>query len=449
VLLRAKGEGVHVDTGVRAAGVVLEGLDGVEVRSLTLREAVLTVKLKLGNNHRVLTPAVHVKGGLGKHEGTGIRDEGTIRITTIAIELSELETLTSGGVGIIVFNDRSKGSIVSESLEGRRKDVDSVGVVESLGTLGNEKILTVLQRSTVVNVSIRLGNPHKLLTGVIEVELDLVGRGTNRLVASELELLNQVLVRVLGHSAALIGIKEDVINVKGGGNKGLAVLADILGGTIHSPQALIKRTEIKVDLHLVVLKSDQRKGKSGVAAEPELKRHVKGGLRESLARSTHLRSGTGITRSVDIGVLGINGVSQSGGVANHLVVTSLLVSRHGELGPDVHPVAILTVDALTTDLNLHLGDELMTREVQPTSLLAIFSDSHLRKSHLKVSLAGKITVTAHGTGHTTTEIGLTVESLFDRFHRKVSVSAVSHLPESDLRITSEIDVLSAISYELH
>jgi hypothetical protein len=448
VLLRAKGEGVHVDTGVRAAGVVLEGLDGVEVRSLTLREAVLTVKLKLGNNHRVLAPAVHVKGGLGKHEGTGVRDGGTnIRV---AGRLSELERLTSGGVGIIVFNDRFKRKDASESLEGRRKDVNSVGVVESLGTLGNEKILSVvIQRGTVVNVSIRLGNPHKLLTGVVEVELDLVGRGTNRLVTSELELLNQVLVGVLGHSAALIGIKEDVINVKGGGNKGLAVLFGILAVTIHSPQALIKRTEIKVDLHLVVLKSDQRKGKSGVAAEPELKRHVKGGLRESLARSAHLRSGTGITRRVDIGVFVINGVSQSGGVANHLVVTSLLVSRHGELGPDVHPVAILTVDALTTDLNLHLGDELMTREVQPTSLLAIFSDSHLRKSHLKVSLAGKITVTAHGTGHTTTEIGLTVESLFDRFHRKVSVSAVSHLPESDLRITSEIDVLSAISYELH
>ena len=45
VLLRAKGEGVHVDTGIRVASVVLEGLDKVEVSTLTLREAVLAVEL--------------------------------------------------------------------------------------------------------------------------------------------------------------------------------------------------------------------------------------------------------------------------------------------------------------------------------------------------------------------------------------------------------------------
>jgi len=58
VLLRAKGEGVHVDTSVGATGVALEGLDKVEVGTLTLGEAVLTVELKLGSDHRVLTPAV-------------------------------------------------------------------------------------------------------------------------------------------------------------------------------------------------------------------------------------------------------------------------------------------------------------------------------------------------------------------------------------------------------
>jgi len=45
VLLGAKGEGVDVDTSVGVASVVLEGLDKVEVCSLTLREAVLAVKL--------------------------------------------------------------------------------------------------------------------------------------------------------------------------------------------------------------------------------------------------------------------------------------------------------------------------------------------------------------------------------------------------------------------
>ena len=45
MLLGAKGEGVDVDTSVGVASVVLEGLDKVEVCSLTLREAVLAVKL--------------------------------------------------------------------------------------------------------------------------------------------------------------------------------------------------------------------------------------------------------------------------------------------------------------------------------------------------------------------------------------------------------------------
>jgi hypothetical protein len=60
VLLRAEGEGVYVDTSIGVAGVVLEGLDYIEVGSLTLREAVLAIELKLGSYYRVLTPAMHV-----------------------------------------------------------------------------------------------------------------------------------------------------------------------------------------------------------------------------------------------------------------------------------------------------------------------------------------------------------------------------------------------------
>jgi len=73
VLLRAQSEGVHVDTSVGVAGVVLVGLDEVEVGTLALGEAVLTVELKLGGHNGVLTPAVEVQSGLSKHEGAGIR----------------------------------------------------------------------------------------------------------------------------------------------------------------------------------------------------------------------------------------------------------------------------------------------------------------------------------------------------------------------------------------
>jgi len=76
MFLRAEGKGVHVDARIGGTGVVLEGLDNIEVRALALREAVLTVKLELGSDDGVKTPAVHVKGGLGEHEGASIGDVG-------------------------------------------------------------------------------------------------------------------------------------------------------------------------------------------------------------------------------------------------------------------------------------------------------------------------------------------------------------------------------------
>ena len=78
VLLRAKGERVDIDAGVRGAGVELVRLDEVEVGALALREAVLTVKLELGSDNRILAPAVHVKCGLSKDKGTSVRHARTI-----------------------------------------------------------------------------------------------------------------------------------------------------------------------------------------------------------------------------------------------------------------------------------------------------------------------------------------------------------------------------------
>jgi hypothetical protein len=58
---------------------------------------------------------------------------------------------------------------------------------------------------------------------MVEVELNLVTGRADRLVASELELLNEVLVGVLGELAALIRIEEDIVDVERGGDKGLLV----------------------------------------------------------------------------------------------------------------------------------------------------------------------------------------------------------------------------------
>ena len=56
--------------------MVLEGLDNVEVRTLSLRDSVLAVKLELSGDDGVLAPAVHVEGSLGEDKGASVRDEG-------------------------------------------------------------------------------------------------------------------------------------------------------------------------------------------------------------------------------------------------------------------------------------------------------------------------------------------------------------------------------------
>jgi len=370
MLFGAKGEGIDVDASIGGTGVCLEGLDLVEVGSLALGEAVLTIKLKLGDHNGVKTPAVHVKGGLGKDERGGIRDVGGVSgcgavgsNDTIGEKTGSADNITGAG-------------ITREGHDGVGESIDGIGVVERLGSHGGMQSVATLERRAVINVGIGLDNPDKLLTGVVEVELDLVGRRTDGLVTGELKLLNQVLVGVLGHSAALIGVEEHVIDVKRCGDKGLAVgvggLDTFSGKQIDGPQALIDGAKIKIDLDLVVLKGNQGKGKTGATAKPELERNVKGGLGKGLAGSTDLSGGRGrTTGSVDLLEEGVCGIDKLGGVTNHLVVSTGLLRAQGKLSPDVHPVTILAVDALTTNLELHLGDKLVTREIQPTGMCGV------------------------------------------------------------------------------
>ena len=167
MLLGAESEGVHVDAGIGAASVVLERLDNIEVVALTLREAVLAVKLELGRDDGVLTPAVHIEGGLGENEGAGIGyvglgDGGTIeaREGTGSPLLSRGETVVpevSAALGSVSIGNELDASISSaghleETVGGNEsvgagdlggatervdrvgKSVDRIRVVEGLGT---------------------------------------------------------------------------------------------------------------------------------------------------------------------------------------------------------------------------------------------------------------------------------------------------------------------------
>jgi hypothetical protein len=130
-----------------------------------------------------------------------------------------------------------------------------------------------------------------------------------------------------------------------------------------SPQALINRADIKINLDLVVLESNQRQSKTGVGAKPKLERDVQSGLRESISGGANLAGSQGVARAINLRERGVSDEGKLGGVTNHLEVSTLLLSSHCELVPNVHPVTILTVNSLTTDLNLNLSNELLTGEI--------------------------------------------------------------------------------------
>ena len=505
VLFRAKGERVHVDTGVGSGGVVLVGLHGVEVGTLALREAVLAVKLELGGDDGVVAPAVEEEGGLGEDEGAGIGDAGVLKVAGLllsaVIRRSASATFTgkvgtrvpdggnriaigvngavppalaglinSAGIVEHVVVDEGAGGegggfLAAEGVNGVGKGIDGVGVVEGLGAEEVVEELTALQGRAVVNVAVGLDDPDELLDGVVEVELDLVGGGTDGLVTGELELLDEVLVGVLGHAPALVGVQEDVVNVEGGGNEGLVVSGDDLatgGGAdagaalegANGPQALVNGADVKVDLDLVVLKGDEGEGETGVAAVPELEGHVEGGLGEGVAGGAHLAGGGGLARAVNIVKRGVGDVGELGGVADHGVVAAALVNGQGELVPDVHPVAVLAINALATDLNLNLRHELLTGEVKPTGINTVLSGGlhllvDLGESDLQVSAVSQITVAGNGASDTATKVSLAVESLLNGLHGKVGVALVRNLPESDLGVAGQVNVLGAIGDKLH
>jgi len=224
------------------------------------------------------------------------------------------------------------------------------------------------------------------------------------------------------------------------------------GNGVDGPEALTDRSNVKVNLDLVILESNKGKSKTRVAVEPELERNVESGLRESIAGSTHLcRDTGGSARSSNRSECGVNQVCELCGVSDELEVSTLLLRGHCDLVPDVHPVTILAVNALTSNLDLDLRDELLTDEIEPTGIDSRTSDgggSHrlvnLRESNLEVCAVGKITISGDCACNTSAEIGLSGEGLLDRLHSEVGMASVRHLPESNLRGSSKENILCAV-----
>ena len=385
MFLWAERKGIHVDARIGGTGVVLPRLNNIEVGPFALGEAVLAVELELGSHYGVLAPAVHVEGSLGEDErarigyrgavgGAGLGIEGEVGGGTVPVRATTDGDVSGtghleearGGDELVAAGAGSLGG-ATEGMDGLGEGVDGIRVVEGLGTESAVEEATGIEGRAVVNVGIGLDNPDKLLAGVVEVELDLVGGGADRLVTRELELLNEILVGVLGHLAALVRVEEDVVNVEGSGNKGLLVSLGYGDGSgsavegLDGPEALTKRADVKVDLDLVVLEGDEGEGKAGVAAKPEKEGDVESGLGEGVAGGANLVGATGGGAGAgDSREVGVSDVGELGGVANHLPVALLLLAGKSELVPDVHPVTVLAVNALATNLDLNLGDELLT-----------------------------------------------------------------------------------------
>jgi hypothetical protein len=318
VLLRLESEGVDVDTNRRDIGVVLVRLDLVEVATLTNLEAVVAVELEESSHNRVATS----------------------------------HTLNTGD-GVARLEDRA---------------VPPVREVEGLLTLPG-----VDDGVIAGDIRVKLDNPHKLLTGVVEVELELVGRGSDGLTASELEGLDEVLVGDLSELAALIRVEVDVVDIEGGSSQVSSgdTVADGVGvgelrGDIEAEIAEV--VELEVDTNLVVLESNQRESKTRIAAEPELEGNIQGIFGRAVE---YLSRRVGLTTSAVI-VAALTALNEEVGelrdVAYHLGVTGLLARLLSELIPDVEPLTVVLVDALTANLELNGLDEVVTNPVEPAEL---------------------------------------------------------------------------------
>ena len=359
VLLGLEREGVRVHTGVGVARVVVVGLYLVEVLALLLLEAVLAVEDEL-------------EGRKGTRGLLGERLGGTA-VGTGDVEGSTLSTNGNGTVG--------GGEVVKNNL--------------GVEVLGGEVPQGRLRRS--------VGEaPRKLLDGVVVGEADLLGRrGVNGVVASVLDLLDQVLVALLGEAAALLGVEVHVVG------------PDLEDGGVDEGRHV--RREVDVNAYLVILEGNEGEVETGVAVEEEDEGEVDG--------LTVARRG-------------------------HLTPVSLLGLIQVKLGVQTPPLLVVLVDALTTDGKLNvvngtLGD--------PVGIGGGVGGEGILTTGLEldVHVADEITVARNGDGHAAGVGGSTVDGLLDVLHREVGVALVFRLEKSYLRVTGKVNILGTVSYELH
>jgi len=366
VLLGLEREGVRVHTGVRVTGVVVVGLDLVEVLTLLGLEAVLTVEDEL-------------EVGEGTDSLLAELDGRAFPVRTSAEE-GNTGTLADGHVGVgasslgVGLEDNTLGTGLRGEVPQSGRGVGGGGIVEA---------------------------PHELLDGVV-VRQALVGGLTrgDGVRTSVLDLLDQVLVALLGEAAALLGVKVDVV-----GPHLEHVLVEVV---------LHVRREVKINADLVVLEGNEGKVETGVAVEEEDEGKVH-----------------------NLAILG----------SGHLTPVSLLGLIQVKLGVQTPPALVVLIDALTTDGKLRGGDGTLGNPARGVTGEGV-GRSRVGLE-LEVHVTDEITVARDSHGHATGVGGGTVDGLLDVLHREVSVALVNRLEESNLGVAGQVDILGTVSDELH
>ena len=240
--------------------------------------------------------------------------------------------------------------------------------------------------------------PDQFLDWVVVGQSLLVFRtDRDRIRTSVLDLFDQVFVTLLRESSALFSVEVHVVT------------PHLEGRTIRVGGEF--RRQVKVQSDFVVLQSNQWQGQSWVSVKEEDQWQIDG------------------LRGNDTG--------------SHLTVIEL--GRFGQVQFRVQspPLLVVLVDSLTTDGQFNILDRTFRDP-------GIRGDTRRRGSfQFNVHVRDQITISGDRDGDATVRRGRTVNSLFDVFHRKVSVAFVNRLEESDFWVTSQVDVLGAIGDELH
>ena len=168
------------------------------------------------------------------------------------------------------------------------------------------------------------------------------------------------------------------------------------------------RGEVEIDADLVILERAEGEVETGVAVEEEHEGEEDGRSR---------------TRGGELTVGGLLGLVEV------------------KLGVEAPPLLVLLVYTLTTDGQLDGGDRTLGGPLGGTT-----RGGGLQ---LDIHVTDEITVAGDSHGNATGVAGVTVESLLDGLHREVGVALVFRLVKGHLRVTSEVDILGAVSYELH